>query len=104
MALRSRIPVSRREDEVPRHRPGAPAYTAVLENAYRLGRTDGRLAAVVGDASPDPSSPTCRGRTAAEFAEYLWADLPGEPPAGVEVNARIWYLTGLSHGLAENRA
>lgn len=104
MALRSRIPVPRREDEVPRHRPGAPAYRAVLEDAYRLGRADGQLAAALGDDSPDPSSPTCRGRTAAEFADYLWADLPGEPPAGVEVNARTWYLTGLTHGLAEARA
>jgi hypothetical protein len=82
MALRSRIPVPRREDEVPRHRPGAPVYSAVLEDAYRLGRADGRLAALVDDAPPDLGSPTCRGRTAAELALDLWADLPGDRPPG----------------------
>lgn len=104
MALRSRIPAPRREDEVPRHRPGAPAYSAVLEDAYRLGHADGRLAAAVDDAPPDPQSPTCRGRTAAEFALHLWVDLPGDPPAGVEVNARLWYLTGLTDGMADARS
>jgi hypothetical protein len=100
MALRSRIPVPRREGDVPRHRPGTPAYSAVLEDAYRLGVADGRLAALVDDAPPDPTAPTCRGRTPEEFAELLWADLPGEPPAGVEVNARTWYLAGLTDGMA----
>lgn len=104
MALRSRIPVPRREGEVPRHRPGAPAYVAVLEAAYRLGHADGRLAAAVDDGLPDPLSPVCRGRTAAEFAAHLWSDLPGEPPAGVEVNARMWYLTGLTDAMSEARA
>jgi hypothetical protein len=104
MALRSPIPVPRREDEVARLRPGVPAYSAVLEEAYRLGRADGRLAAAVDDGPPDPSSPTCRGRLAAEFAEHLWADLPGDPPSGVEVNARTWYLTGLAEGLVEGVA
>jgi hypothetical protein len=104
MALRSRIPAPRREDERPRHRPGTPAYSAVLEDAYRLGHADGRLAALVDDAPPDLDSPTCRGRTPAELAEYLWADLPGDPPSGVEVNARPWYLAGLTDGMAEARA
>jgi hypothetical protein len=104
MALRSRIPVPQRECPLPRHRPGTPAYTAVLEHAYRLGREDGRLAAVIDDAPPDPDSPTCRGRTPAELAEHLWADLPGDPPSGVEVNARHWYLAGLTAGFTDARA
>ena len=103
MALRSRIPVPRREGDIPRRRPGAPAYSAVLEEAYRLGRADGRLAAAFDDGLPDPSSPTCRGRTAAELAAHLWADLPGDPPAGVEVNAPLWYLAGLTDGMREAR-
>jgi hypothetical protein len=104
MALRSRTSLPLREDQLPRHRPGVPAYSAVLEDAYGLGYADGRLAALVDDAPPDPETPTCRGRTDAELARYLWADLPGEPPSGVEVNARHWYLAGLTEGMAAARS
>jgi hypothetical protein len=104
MALRSRTSLPLREDQLPRHRPGVPAYSAVLEDAYGLGYADGRLAALVDDAPPDPETPTCRGRTDAELAAYLWADLPGDPPSGVEVNARHWYLAGLTEGMAAARA
>jgi hypothetical protein len=75
----------------------------VLEVAYRLGRADAGLAAAVDPAGPDPLSDSCRGRSPAAFADHLWADLPGPAPAGVEVNARAWYLAGLADGLAEMR-
>jgi hypothetical protein len=95
-----RIPEPRREDDaLARHRPGSPAYQHVLDAAYRLGCADGRLVAAVETALPDPTGPTCRGRDAAQFADYLWADQPGPVPAGVEVNARSWYLAGFADAL-----
>jgi hypothetical protein len=94
------IPSPRREDDiVPPRRPGAPRYHEVLEAAYRLGLADGRLAAAFESSLPDPVGSTCRGRSPEEFAEYLWADLSGAAPAGLRVNARFWYVAGLTDGL-----
>ena len=99
----SRIPGPRlEEDALARHRPGTPAYQHVLEAAYHLGHADGRLAAAFEEAPPNVVGATCRGRTAAEFAEYMWADQPGPVPTGVEVNAPIWYLVGLNDGLTSD--
>jgi hypothetical protein len=96
------IPQPRREDDVLAPRcPGAPPYQEVLEAAYRLGRADGLLAAAFESSLPDPIGTTCRGRGPEEFAEYLWADLAGTAPAGVQVNARVWYLAGMADALGE---
>lgn len=43
-------------------------------------------------------SPRCHSTE--EFAAYLWAGRPGPVPAGLEANARLWYLTGLTDGAA----
>jgi hypothetical protein len=93
------IPQPRREDDaLARHRPGTPAYQHVLEAAYHLGRADGRFAAALDAELPGDVGPTCRGRSPVEFAAYLWADQPGPMPGGVEVNAPVWYLAGLTDG------
>jgi hypothetical protein len=95
------VPQPRREDDaLARHRPGTPAYRHVLETAYRLGWADGGFASAFDEEAPDGTAAVCRGRTAAEFAEYLWADQPGPVPAAVEVNAPLWYLAGLNDALA----
>jgi hypothetical protein len=94
----------REHDAAARHRPGTPGYGSVLEAAYRLGRADGELAAAFEEEPPDLAGTTCRGRTAREFAEYLWADLPGPVPGGIEVNAPIWYLIGLNDALSDSDA
>ena len=49
---------------------------------------------------PDQSRPTCRGRDPVAFVAYPWAGRPGPVPAGLEANARLWYLTGLTDGAA----
>jgi hypothetical protein len=86
----------------------APTYQQLLEDALELGRLDGRFAAAFEPMVPldctDVSGERCLGRTPAGFAELLWEDRQGEPPAGLELNAPIWYVTGFAEGLATRRA
>jgi hypothetical protein len=83
---------------------GAPSYLDLLHTAYVWGRMDGLLA---DDLEPPegagPSTASCRGREAEDFARQLW-DLPGtRPPAGLEANAPHWYAHGFQDALAEVR-
>jgi hypothetical protein len=76
-------------------------YRSVLDLAYALGLADGSFAAGFEPAPAVDVAPTsCRGRSPAEFARLLWADRPGRPPAGVELNAPAWYAHGFDEGLA----
>jgi hypothetical protein len=80
------------------------SYPDLLRTAYAMGHIDGLLAA---DFEPPegagPSSEYCRGRDPADFARHLW-DVPRiGPPAGLEVNAPLWYARGFEEGLAERR-
>ena len=93
-----------------RHQPGPPSdglpYHRLLAAAYELGRADGRLARVlraddVGGRDDGRPGDRCRGRAQREFAVLLWGDRPGAPPAGLEVNAPLWYSAGFHDGLAE---
>jgi hypothetical protein len=94
-------PVPRREnDALELLGTAPPVYRDALAKAYRLGCTDGRFAAPFDCDGPDLSRCTCRGRDPVEFAAYLWVGRPGPVPAGLEVNARLWYLTGLTDGAA----
>ena len=83
----------------------APSYPDLLRTAYAWGRVDGLLAA---DFEPlegtDPSSGCCRGRAPAAFAHHLWKVADIRPPAGLDVNAPLWYARGFDEALAEVRA
>lgn len=82
-----------------------PRYELLLEEARELGRLDGRFAA---DFEPvgsvEQRSGLCLGRTPREFARLLWEHRPGNPPAGLEVNAPHWYVLGFTEGLTARRA
>jgi hypothetical protein len=81
----------------------APTYRDLLEMARELGRADGQFAAAFesGGTAGVPA-PRCLGRTPAEFAGLLWGRA-GTPPAGLEVNAPLWYASGFAEGLAASR-
>lgn len=80
-------------------------YQLLLEEAFELGRLDGRFAAAfepLGNTR-EPSG-RCLGRTPAEFARLLWEHRPGNPPAGLEASAPHWYALGFTQGLTTRRA
>jgi hypothetical protein len=70
-----------------------------------MGRVDGHLAAAVEPpATAAPSGVCCRGRDPADFARHLWHVPGARPPAGLVVNAPLWYAHGFAEALAEVRA
>ena len=78
----------------------APTYQQLLEIALELGRADGRFAAAFeAPRTSDGHAARCLGRAPEEFARLLWGR-PEEPPAGLVVNAPLWYATGFREGLA----
>ncbi|WP_448627580.1 hypothetical protein [Geodermatophilus sp. URMC 64] len=81
-----------------------PCYGDLLQAAYSLGRADGLFAArFEPEESPRSDCPVCQGRDPEEFARWLWADQPGQPPSGLLVNAPLWYARGFAEGLADER-
>jgi hypothetical protein len=83
----------------------APTYRQLLEEAREIGRADGRFAAAFEPPGTGADRhPRCLGRAPAEFARLLWEDRPGTPPAGLEVNAPLWYATGFAEGLEAGAA
>jgi hypothetical protein len=79
-------------------------YAELLEEAWELGRADGRFAAAFEPAGTAlATGERCLGRTPAEFANLLWEHRPGNPPSGLEGNAPLWYATGFAEGLAQER-
>jgi hypothetical protein len=84
--------------------PGMTTYAELLEEAWELGRADGRFAAAFEPAATAPlTGERCLGRKPAEFASLLWEDQPGNPPSGLEGNAPLWYASGFAEGLAQER-
>ena len=78
-------------------------YAELLEEAWELGRADGRFAAAFEPAGTGPvTGERCLGRTPAEFARLLWEG-PGNPPSGLEGTAPLWYASGFADGLAQER-
>ncbi len=78
----------------------ASTFRQLLEEAKELGLADGRFAAAF--EPPDTvgrDGRTCLGRPPADFARLLWGR-PGPPPAGLELNAPLWYAAGFAEGLA----
>src|SRR4051812_23531197 len=72
--------------------PGCPTpltsmtrYAQLLEEAWELGRADGRFAAAFETPGTAPlTGERSLGRTPAEFARLLWEHRPGAPPSGLE--------------------
>jgi hypothetical protein len=84
--------------------PQSWPYLHLLEVASTLGRADGVLAALVEPAGPVGAlSRYCRGRDPEDFARHLWADRPGPPPSGLELNAPLWYAWGFADALTAAR-
>jgi hypothetical protein len=50
-----------------------------------------------------PLSRYSQGRDPEEFARHLWADRPGPPPSGLELNAPLWYGRGFAEALTAAR-
>ena len=82
-----------------------PSYLRALETAHALGRADGRLEAeLIGDPVVDPGpvalGPRCRGLDPERFAALVWGAAGGAAPAGVVLNAPLWYAQGFREALA----
>jgi len=78
----------------------APTYRQLLEIAQELGRSDGLFAAAfAGSGGGTGDGARCLGRTPDQFAVLLWGR-PEPPPAGLEVNAPLWYAAGYAEGRA----
>ncbi|TFV68190.1 UNVERIFIED_ORG: hypothetical protein E4P37_00440 [Bacillus sp. AZ43] len=83
----------------------APTYEQLLDEAWELGRADGRFAAAFEPAGQAPArTDRCLGRVPEAFARLLWDDASGSPPSGLELNAPLWYASGFAEGLAVGRA
>jgi hypothetical protein len=77
-------------------------YRDLLHSAYVRGREDGVFAARFepAECTGPVVGPVCQGRTPADFARALWSPRPGDPPAGLELNAPHWYARGFAEGVA----
>jgi hypothetical protein len=78
-------------------------YAELLEEAWELGRADGRFAARFEPAGTVVLGERCLGRTPEEFARLLWEQRPGNAPSGLEANAPLWYAAGFAEGLEQER-
>ncbi|MBM7809045.1 hypothetical protein JOD57_004882 [Geodermatophilus bullaregiensis] len=85
------------------HESSSP-FQRALEAARVLGRADGRLAAGLEPAGePAPVGPWCHGLGPEDLARLVW-DLGAAAPAGVVLNAPLWYAQGFRESLACARA
>ena len=93
------------------------SYRRALETARALGHADGCLAADLesdlgfdlrADTAVDPAPPAvgtwCRGLDPERFAALVWGGSGGAAPAGVVLNAPLWYLQGFGEALARARS
>jgi hypothetical protein len=83
------------------HRPPS-ALLRALETARALGRADGRIAfEVEPDGEPGALGSWCHGRGPDDFARLVWDDGAGTAPAGVRLNAPLWYALGFREALRD---
>ncbi len=85
-------------------------YRRALETAHALGRADGCLEADIAldpavdpavDPAPAPVGPWCHGLAPERFAALVWGTAGGAAPAGVVLNAPLWYAQGFGEALAQ---
>ena len=84
--------------------PSSP-YLRALGTASELGRADGRLA--VGfepGGEPAPLGSWCHGLAPEDLAQLVWDAGAGPAPAGLVLNAPLWYAQGFREALACARA
>ena len=80
--------------------PARRRYGDLLQAAYSRGWTDGCFAAPFEPADrADLADPVSRGRSPADFALSLWGHQEGQPPAGLALNAPLWYARGVAEAL-----
>jgi hypothetical protein len=80
-------------------------YLRALETAYALGRTDGLLAVHLEPVEePAAMGSWCHGLDPDDFAGHVWGAGAGTPPAGVRLNAPLWYAHGFHDAVASARA
>ena len=86
------------------HEPPSTLLHA-LEWARALGCADGRTAfAFEPDEEPAAAGSWCHGLGPEDFARLVWNGGAGTAPAGVRLNAPLWYGLGFREGLASARA
>ena len=84
--------------------PSSP-FLRALEAAQALGRADGRLAVELEPVGePAPVGSWCHGLDPEGLARLVWDVAAAPPPAGVVVNAPLWYAQGFREALACSRA
>ncbi|SDD48130.1 hypothetical protein SAMN05660690_4320 [Geodermatophilus telluris] len=87
------------------HESGTSPHRRALEAALALGRADGRLAVdLEPDGEPAPVGPWCHGLDPEGLARLVWGPDGGPAPAGVVLNAPLWYAQGFREALACARA
>jgi hypothetical protein len=75
-------------------------YGDLLQAAYTRGWTDGCFAAPLEPTGrTDSSEPVSQGLGPADFARSLWGRQAGTPPAGLVLNAPLWYARGFADAL-----
>ncbi|MGY1679262.1 hypothetical protein [Geodermatophilus sp. SYSU D01176] len=83
--------------------PSSPLLRA-LGRAADLGRADGRLAVGIEPVGePVPMGSWCHGLAPDELADLVWDAAAGPAPAGVVLNAPLWYAQGFREALAGAR-
>ncbi|WP_448639254.1 hypothetical protein [Geodermatophilus sp. URMC 63] len=90
------------------HEPSFP-FLRALEAARALGRADGLLAAGFEPAEepgeePAPTGSCCHGLDPDDLARLVWDAGAGAPPAGVRLDAPLWYGEGFREALAGARS
>jgi hypothetical protein len=77
------------------------SYRDLLDSAYVRGWDDGSFAARFEPLEGvHQAGPVCQGCSPADFARLLWSSRPGGPPAGLELNAPLWYASGFAEAVA----
>lgn len=86
------------------HEPPSMLLRA-LEAARALGRADGRMAfEFEPDEEPAAVGSCCHGLGPEEFSRLVWDRGAETAPAGVRINAPLWYALGFREALASARA
>jgi hypothetical protein len=88
-----------------RQQEGPTPYLRALETAHALGRADGLLAVDLEPVEePAAMGSCCHGLEPEALAASVWGAGAGTPPAGVQLNAPLWYAAGFREAVASARA